>query len=52
MAMITLVTVYILEYMCQGLSQDLETGCPKLVALKFLGIQISKGDSNVLRFQP
>ena len=49
MAMITLVTVYILEYMCQGLSQDLETGCPKLVAL---GIQISKGDSNVLRFQP
>ena len=36
----------------QGLSQDLETGCPKLAIVKFLGVQIFKGDHNILRFQP
>ena len=36
----------------QGLSQDLETGCPKLAIVKFLGIQIFKGDHNTLIFQP
>ena len=30
----------------QGLSQDLETGCPKLAVVKFLGVQIFKGDRN------
>ena len=36
----------------QGLSQDLETGCPKLPIVKFLGVQNVKGDHNILRFQP
>ena len=36
----------------QGLSQYLETGCPKLAIVKFWGIQIFKGDHNILRFQP
>ena len=36
----------------QGLSQDLETGCPKLAVVKLLGVQIFKGDHNILRFQP
>ena len=36
----------------QGLSQDLETGCSKLTIVKFLGIQIFKGNNNILRFQP
>ena len=31
----------------QGLSQDLETGCPKLAIVKILGIQIVKGDHNI-----
>ena len=31
----------------QGLSQDLETGCPKLAIVKFLGFQIFKGDHNI-----
>ena len=35
----------------QGLSQDLETGCPKLAIVKILGVQIFKGDHNILRFQ-
>ena len=35
-----------------GLSQDLETGCPKLAIVKLLGIQIFKGDHNILKFQP
>ena len=35
-----------------GLSQDLETGCPNLAIVKFLGIQIFKGDHNILIFQP
>ena len=30
----------------QGLSQDLETGCPKLPIVKFWGILIFKGDKN------
>ena len=37
--------------MAQGLSQDLETGCLKLAIVKILGVQIFKGDNNVLRFQ-
>ena len=36
----------------QGLSQDLETGCLKLAIVNFLGIQIFKGDHNILRFHP
>ena len=36
----------------QGLSQDLETGCLKLAIVKFWGVQIFKGDHNILRFQP
>ena len=31
----------------QGLSQDLETGCPKLAIVKFLGVQTFKGDHNI-----
>ena len=34
-----------------GLSQDLETGCLTLVIVKILGVQIFKGDHNILRFQ-
>ena len=41
-----------LNYALQGLSQNLETGCPKLAIVKFLGVQIFKGDHNILRFQP
>ena len=39
----------------QCLSQDLETGCLKLAVVKFLGVQIFKGDPSVwpiLIFQP
>ena len=36
----------------QCLSQDLETGCLKLTVLKFWGVQIFKGDHNILIFQP
>ena len=32
----------------QCLSQDLETGCLKLAVVKFLGVQIFKGDHNIL----
>ena len=32
----------------QGLSQDLETGCPKLAIIKIVGVQIFKGDHNIL----
>ena len=32
----------------QCLSQDLETGCLKLAVVKFWGIQIFKGDHNIL----
>ena len=39
-------------YHIQGLSQYLETGCPKLAIVKFWGVQILKGDHNILRFQP
>ena len=34
----------------QCLSQDLETGWLKLVVVKFLGVQILKGDHNILIF--
>ena len=36
----------------QCLSQDLETGCLNLAVVKFLGVQIFKGDHNILIFQP
>ena len=36
----------------QGLSQDLESGCPKWAIVNILGIHIFKGDNNILRFQP
>ena len=36
----------------QCLSQDFETGCLKLAVVKFWGVQIFKGDHNVLIFQP
>ena len=36
----------------QGPSQDLETGCQILAVVKFLGVQIFKGDHYILRFQP
>ena len=32
----------------QCLSQELETGCLKLAIVKFLGVQIFKGDHNIL----
>ena len=35
----------------QCLSKDLETGCLKLAVVKFLGVQIFKGDHNILIFQ-
>ena len=34
-------------FVMQCLSQDLETGCLKLAVVKFLGIQIFKGDHNI-----
>ena len=34
------------------LSQDLETGCLKLPVVKFLCVQIFKGDRNIIIFQP
>ena len=36
----------------QCLSQDFETGCLKLAVVKFWGVQIFKGDHNILIFQP
>ena len=36
----------------QCLSQDLETGCLKLAVENLLGVQIFKGDHNILIFQP
>ena len=33
-------------------SQDIETGCLKLAVVKFWGVQIFKGDQNILIFQP
>ena len=36
----------------QGLSQDLESGCLKLAIVKYLGVQIFKGDHKILIFQP
>ena len=40
------------DALVQGLSQDLETGWLKLAIVKFLGIQIFKGDHNILGFHP
>ena len=37
---------------CQGISQELEVGCLKLAIVKFLGVQIFKGDHNILQIQP
>ena len=39
------------RYPCTGLSQDLETGCLKLAVVKYVSVQIFKGDHNILRFQ-
>ena len=36
----------------QCLSQYLETGCLKLAVVKCLGVQIFKGDHNILIFEP
>ena len=36
----------------QGLSQDVGTGSPELVILRFLCVQFFKGDHNILRLQP
>ena len=36
----------------QCLSQDFETGCLKLAVVKYLGVQIFKGDHNILIFLP
>ena len=36
----------------QCLSQDSETGCLKLAIVKKFGVQIFKGDYNIVRFQP
>ena len=38
--------------MAQCLSQDLENGCLKLAVVKFLGVEVFKGDHNLLIFQP
>ena len=35
----------------QGLSQDLETGCPKLAIVKLLGFLFFKGEHTILRLQ-
>ena len=35
----------------QGLSQDFETGCLKLAVVKFWGVQIFKGDYNILMYK-
>ena len=43
---------YFCNWKTQGLSQDLEIGCPKLAMVNFLGVKIFKGDHNILRFQP
>ena len=51
----TIICPYLLLYVhtyVQGFSHDLETGCPKLAIVKFLGVQNFKGDQNILRFQP
>ena len=47
-----LISEFMLMSVVQGLSQDLETGCPKLAVIKFWGVQFFKGDNNILRFQP
>ena len=39
-------------YAGQCLSQDLVTGCLKLAVVTFLGVQIFRGDHNILIFQP
>ena len=42
----------ILFLLQQGLSQDLETGWPKFVIVKLLGIQFFKADHNIIILQP
>ena len=36
----------------RGLSQNLETGYPKLAIVKYLGVLLFNGDYNLLRLQP
>ena len=38
-------------YRNEGLSQDLEIGCPKFGIVKFWGVKMFKGDRNIFRFQ-
>ena len=38
-------------YSLQGLSQDLETGCLKFEIVKFVGVQIFKGDHYIVYTQ-
>ena len=40
-----------METLYQCPSQDLETGCLKLAVVKFWGVQIFKGDHNILIYQ-
>ena len=44
--------IVLAKTLLQCLSQDLETGCLKLAVVNFLGVQIFKGDHNILIFQP
>ena len=39
---------FIQNVVMQCLSQDLETGCLKLAVVKVLGVQMFKGDHNIL----
>ena len=43
--------VLLIRHPNKCLSQDLETGCLKLAVGKVLGVQIFKGDPNILIFQ-
>ena len=40
------------EEVLQGLSQDLDSGCPKLAIIEFLGILFFNGNHNKLGLQP
>ena len=48
-----IVCLYCMAVGCamQGLSQDLETVCPKLAIVIVVGVQFFKGDHNIIRFQ-
>ena len=44
--------IFVTSVVYQCVSQDLETGCLKLSVVKYLGVQIFKGNHNILIFQP